>query len=78
MPRLKWFIWIGLIGAGAASWGLVWLAVSSQIAKHGYRVDWLTSGLEASITARIIGFLGAVFLAAMTSQWLMRILGRNP
>lgn len=77
MPRLKWFTWIGLIGAGIASWGLVWLAISSQLAKYGYRVEWLTSGLETSITARIIGLLGAAFLAVLASEWLMRILGRN-
>lgn len=77
MPRLKWFTWIGLIGAGIASWGLVWLAISSQLAKHGGRVEWLTFGLETSINARILGLLGAVFLAVVASEWLLRILGRN-
>ena len=77
MPRLKWFAWIGLIGAGIASWGFVWLAASSQLAKHANRVEWLTSGLETSISARIIGLLGVVFFAVVTSDWLMRILGRN-
>ena len=78
MPRLKWFTWLGLIAAGTASWGLVWLAISSQLAKHGTYVEWLTSGMETSITARILGLVAAVFLAALTSDWLMRILGRNP
>lgn len=78
MPRLKWFTWLGLLGAGIASWGFVWLVVSSQLAKHGYRVEWLTSGLETSITARILGLLAAGFLAVAASEWLMRILGRNP
>jgi len=78
VPRLKWFTWIVVLAAGIASWGLVWLAISSQLAKHSYRVEWLTSGLETSITARIIGLLGALFLAVVASEWLMRILGRNP
>ena len=78
MPRLKWFTWIGLIGAGIASWGLVWLAISSQLAKHGNPVEWLTLGMETSITARILGLLGVVFFAVIASDWLMRILGRNP
>ena len=77
MPRLKWFTWIGLIGAGIATWGLVWLVVSSQLAKHGYRVEWLTSGLETSITARIVGLFGAVLFAVVASEWLMRILRRT-
>jgi hypothetical protein len=56
----------------------VWLAISSQLAKHGSRVEWLTSGLDASITGRVLGLVAAVFLAAITSDWLMRILGKNP
>jgi len=59
-----------------ASWGLVWLAISSQLAKHGTYVAWLTSGMETSIIARILALVAAVFLAAITSDWLMRILGR--
>ena len=78
MPRLKWLTWIGLIGAGIASWGLVWLAVSSRLAKHGSYVEWLTSGMETSISARILGLLGVAFFAVVVSDWLMRILGRNP
>lgn len=78
MPRLKWFTWLGLIAAGIASWGLVWLAISPQLAKHANRVEWLTSGLETSVTARILGLLATVFLAVVVSDWLMRIMGRNP
>ena len=78
MPRLKWFTWLGLLGAGMASWGLVWLALFSQLAKHATRAEWLTSGLETSITARILGLLATVFLAVVVSDWLMRIMGRNP
>jgi hypothetical protein len=78
MPRLKWFTWIGLVGAGITSWGLVWLAVSTQLGKHANCVEWLTSGLEGSITARILGLVAAGFLAVAASDWLMRILGRNP
>ena len=66
------------MGAGTASWGLVWLAISPQLAKYAKRVAWLTSGLESSITTRILGWVAAVFLAAITSDWLMRILRRNP
>ena len=76
MHRLKWFTWIGLIAAGTASWGLVWLAISSQLAKYGNRAAWLTSG--SSIRARILGWVAAVFLAAITSDWLMRLSRRNP
>jgi cell division protein FtsX len=78
VPRLKWFTWIGLLGAGIASWGLVWLAISSQVAKHASRLEWLTSGLDESIAVRITGLMAAVFLAVVASDWLMRILDRNP
>lgn len=77
MPRLKWFTWIVVLAAGIASWGLVWLAISSQLAKHGYRIEWLTSGLETSIPARMVGLLAVLVFAVVTSEWLIRIMGRN-
>lgn len=78
MPRLKWFTGIGLLGATVASWGLVWLTISPQLAKYGNHLEWFTSGLEISVPARIVGLLAVVVLAGVTSDWLMRILGRNP
>lgn len=56
----------------------MWLAISPQLAKHANRVESLTSGLETSVTARILGLLATVFLAVVVSDWLMRIMGRNP
>jgi hypothetical protein len=78
VPRLKWFTWIVVLAAGIASWGLVWLAISPQLAKYGDYLEWLTSGMETSIAARIVGLLATVFLAVVISDWLMRIMGRNP
>lgn len=77
MPKLRWFTWVGLLGAGVASWALVWAAVSSQLAKHANHVVWLTSGLETSIPVRIAGLLATLFLAVMASEWLVRILGKD-
>jgi len=77
VPRLKWFTWLGLLGAGIASWGLIWLAISPYVAKQASRIEWLTSGLDESIMVRMMGLMAVVFLAVIGSDWLMRILGRN-
>ncbi|HKF04376.1 MAG TPA: hypothetical protein VKB49_18785 [Candidatus Sulfotelmatobacter sp.] len=78
MPRLKWFTWLVVLAAGIGSWGLVWLAISPQLAKYGDHLEWLTSGLETSVPARIVGLLAVLVFAVATSEWLLRIMGRNP
>ncbi|MGC2476811.1 MAG: hypothetical protein WA485_20925 [Candidatus Sulfotelmatobacter sp.] len=78
MPRLKWLIWVGLLGAGVASWGLIWLAISPYVVKHASRMGWLTSGIDNSTGARVISLLAVVFLGVVGSEWVVRVLGKHP
>ena len=77
MPRLKWLIWVGLLGAGVASWGLIWLAISPYVVKQASRIGWLTSGLDNSTGARVMALLAVVFLGMVGSEWVVRMLGRD-
>jgi hypothetical protein len=77
VPRLKWLTWVGLVGAGVASWGLIWLAVSSYVVKQASQIGWLLSGLDNSTVARVMVLLAVVFLAAVSSEWLVRVLGKD-
>ncbi|MGC2447346.1 MAG: hypothetical protein WA477_06865 [Candidatus Sulfotelmatobacter sp.] len=77
MPRLKWLTWVGLLGAGVASWGLIWLAISPYVAKQASRMGWLSSGLDNSTGARVMALLAVVFLAVVGSEWVVRVLGKH-
>lgn len=77
MPRLKWLTWVGLVGAGVASWGLIWLVVSPYVVKQASQIGWLLSGLDNSMAARVVALLAVIFLAAASSEWLVRVLGKD-
>ena len=77
MPRLKWLTWVGLLGAGVASWGLIWLAISPYVVRQASRIGWLVSGLDNSTGAKVMALLAVVFLAAVCSEWLVRVLGKD-
>lgn len=77
MPRLKWLTWVGLLGAGVASWGLLWLAISPYVVKQASEIGWLASGLDNSAAARVMALLAVVFLAAVSSEWVVRVLGKD-
>jgi hypothetical protein len=77
VPRLKLLTWVGLLGAGVASWGLIWLAISPYVEKQASRIGWLTSGLDNSTGAKVMALLAAVFLAIVCSEWLVRVFGKD-
>jgi hypothetical protein len=62
MPRLKWFTWVGVLGAGILGWGLLWLAVSSYVVHAFDRVQSLTLAVNSSILSEILAVLAAVSL----------------
>jgi len=72
MPRLRWFTWVGVLGAGIAGWGLFWLAVSSYIIRALARVEFLTSEMNPSIGSQALAVLGAVSFAVAGADWLRR------
>jgi hypothetical protein len=63
MPRLRWFTWVGVLGAGVLGWGLLWLAVSSYVIRAVARVEFFTSEIGPSIGNEILAVLAAVSLA---------------
>jgi len=71
MPRLKWFTWVGLVGAGIAGWSLVWLGISSFIIPTVNRIQSI-SVLSASISPQVLTLLVAVLLAMEATEWLRR------
>lgn len=72
MPRLKWFTWVGVLGAGILGWSLLWLAVSSYVIRAFDRVEFLTSEMNPSIGNQALAVLGAVSLAVAGADWLRR------
>ena len=72
MPRLKWFTWVGVLGAGIAGWSLVWLAVSSYVAQMFNRFAWLAAGKSSSFGSQILAVLSALFFATEAADWLRR------
>jgi len=72
MPRLRWFTWVGVVGAGIAGWSLLWLAVSSYVVQMFNRFAWLASGESDSIRSQILAVLGALFFASEAVDWLKR------
>jgi len=77
VPRLKWLIWVGLLGAGVASWGLIWLAISPYVVRQASRIGWLLSGLDNSMVARVMALLAVIFLGMVGSEWVVRVLGKH-
>lgn len=77
VPGLKWLTWVGLLGAGVASWALIWLAISPYLVRHANRFGWLVSGIDNLTVARVMSLLAVVFLAAVSSEWLVRVLGKD-
>ena len=72
MPRLKWFTWVGVLGAGVAGWGLLWLAVSSYVIRAFDRVEFISSEMNPSIGGQVLAVLGAVSFALAGADWLRR------
>jgi hypothetical protein len=72
MPRLRWFTWVGVLGAGILGWGLLWLAVSSYVVQMFTRFGWVASGNSSSIGSQILAVLGALFFATEAADWLRR------
>jgi len=72
MPRLRWFTWVGVLGAGILGWGLLWLAVSSYVVHAFDRVQSLTLAVNSSIGSEILAVLAAVSLAMAGADWLRR------
>jgi len=72
VPKLKWFTWAGLLGASIASWGLIWLAISSYFVQAASRFEWLTSEMGPSTGGRVMALLAIVLLAVAGSVRLLR------
>ena len=72
MPRLRWFTWVGVLGAGIAGWGLLWLAISSYIIRALAHFEFLTSEINPSIGSQALAVLGAVSFAVAGADWLRR------
>ncbi|HKS74418.1 MAG TPA: hypothetical protein VJQ82_14545 [Terriglobales bacterium] len=72
MPRLRWFTWVGVLGAGILGWGLLWLAISPYVIHALDRVQSLTSVVNSSIGSEILAALAAVSFAVAGVNWLRR------
>jgi len=72
MPRLRWFTWVGVLGAGIFGWGLLWLAVSPYVVHAFDRVQSFTSVVNSSIGSGILAVASAVSLAMVGVDWLRR------
>lgn len=71
MPKLKWFTWSSVLGAGIGSWGLVWLLIWSYLAQDDGRIFWLTSDLHSPMAARLMVCVGAGLFVLGTSAGLL-------
>jgi hypothetical protein len=69
MPKLKWFTWSSLLGAGIASWGLLWLVIWSFV-RHDSRIFWLTSDIRTPMAARLMVWIGALLFVMGSSAGL--------
>jgi len=72
VPKLRWFTWAGLLAAGIASWGLIWLAISSYLVQAVRRFDWFTPEMGPSTGGRVMALLAAVFLAVAGAVRILR------
>lgn len=72
MPRLRWFTWVGVLGAGIAGWGLLWLAVSPYAIRAFDHVELFSSGTNLSIGSQMLAMLGAISFALAGADWLRR------
>ena len=72
MPKLKWVTWVGVLGAGVAGWGLLWVAVSSYVIRAVERLEFVTSEIDPSIGGQLLAVLGAVSFALAGADWLRR------
>ena len=72
MPKLRWFTWVGVLGAGVAGWGLLWLALSSYVIRAVSQVEFLTSEMNPSIGSQALAVLGAISFAVAGADWLRR------
>ncbi|HTS10288.1 MAG TPA: hypothetical protein VMP68_32290 [Candidatus Eisenbacteria bacterium] len=72
MPKLRWFTWVGVLGAGILGWGLLWLAVSPYVVHAFDRVELFTSVVNSSIGSEILAVVAAVSLAMAGVDWLRR------
>jgi hypothetical protein len=72
MPRLRWFTWVGVLGAGILGWGMLWLAVSSYVIRALAHVEFFTSEIAPSIGREVVAVLAAVSLAMAGMDRLRR------
>ncbi len=72
MPRLKWFTWFGVLGAGILGWSLLWLALSPYVTQGFNRVESLTYAVDPSLGNQVLTLLSAIFLALAGADWLHR------
>ena len=72
MPRLRWFTWVGVLGAGILGWGLLWLAIAPYVIHAFDRVESFTSIVNSSIGSEILALVAAVSLAMAGVDWLRR------
>ena len=72
MPRLRWFTWISVLGAGVAGWSLIWLAVSSYVIRAFDRIEVLSSEMNPSMGGQVLAAIGAVSFALAGVDWLRR------
>lgn len=70
MPKLRWFTWSGLLGAGIGSWGLLWLLIWSYAVQQDSRLFWLTSDMRTPIAARFMVWIGALLFVMGSSAGL--------
>ena len=72
MPRLRWFTWVGVLGAGILGWSLLWLAISPYVVHAFDRVQSFTSVVNSPIGSEILAVVAAVSLATVGADWLRR------
>jgi len=77
MPRLRWYVWVGIWGGLSLVWGVAWLAIWSHSVQGDPSIYWLTMEQRPPLAAQLMVWGGALLSVVAAVASVMRWFGRK-